>query len=158
MKYIKWLISDFEELFSALLIFVMSIFAFGNVISRYVISLPLNFTEELNVYFFVWLAFLGSAWASLKGSHMTVTLIYDKFPQIPRKVLYLLIQVVSLGFFAAVFYCGWVEVRDEIDLGAMTETLEVPTWWFTSSIPIGSALIIVRTIQKMARDLREKTY
>ena len=89
---------------------------------------------------------------------MTVTLIYDKFPQIPRKVLYLLIQVVSLGFFAALFYCGWVEVRDEIDLGAMTETLEVPTWWFTSSIPIGSALIIVRTIQKMARDLREKTY
>ena len=153
MKYIKWLISHFEELFSALLIFVMSIFAFGNVI-----SLPLNFTEELNVYFFVWLAFLGSAWASLKGSHMTVTLIYDKFPQIPRKVLYLLIQVVSLGFFAALFYCGWVEVRDEIDLGAMTETLEVPTWWFTSSIPIGSALIIVRTIQKMARDLREKTY
>jgi len=40
----------------------------------------------------------------------------------------------------------------------MTETLVVPVWWFTSSIPVGSALFIIRTIQKTAEDLKNGTY
>ena len=158
MKAIKFIFTHFEEAFSALLILVMSVFAFGNVISRYVISLPLNFTEELNVYLFVWLAFLGSSWASQQGSHMAVTLIYDKFPKSSRKVLYIAIQSVNVIFFAVLFYCGWLELADEIAIEAMTETLEVPMWWFTCSIPIGSALIIIRTIQKTVRDLKSGAY
>lgn len=158
VKIIKFIFSHFEEVFSSLLIFIMSVFAFANVVSRYVISLPLNFTEELNVYFFVWLAFLGSALASLNGSHMAVSLIYNKFPVLPRKILYIVIQAITIIFFTVLFYCGWLEVSDEIAIGAMTETLEVPVWWFTGAIPVGSLLIIIRTIQKTIKDLRTNAY
>ncbi len=158
MKSFLWCVDHLEEAFSALLILVMSTFAFINVISRYVIDLSLNFTEELNVYFFVWLTFLGSAWAARRGGHMAVNILYDVFPRKFRRFLYLLIQSVSIVFFIALGYCGYLEILDEIALDAMTETLVVPVWWFTSSIPVGSALFIVRTIQKTAEDLKNGAY
>ena len=136
----------------------MSTLAFLNVISRYVVHLPLNFVEELNVYLFVWLAFVGSALASRKGSHVVVNLIYNKFGKPTRKALYILIQLITVILFAALCYCGYAEVMDEIELGSMTETLVVPVWWFTASIPLGSILIVLRTIQKTVEDLKNGTY
>ena len=155
---IRWLFGHIEEAFAAFLVFLMSTLAFLNVISRYVVHLPLNFVEELNVYLFVWLAFVGSALASRKGSHVVVNLIYKKFPQAPRKILYILIQTISIVLFAAICYCGCMEVLDEIEMGSMTETLVVPVWWFTASIPVGSLLIAIRTLQKMISDLKNGTF
>ena len=60
---LRYLSKNFEKILTAIILFSMSSFAFINVISRYVVNLSLNFTEELNLYLFVWLAFLGSAWA-----------------------------------------------------------------------------------------------
>ena len=157
-KSFKWFLDHFEEVFGALLIFVMSLFAFINVISRYVVNLSLNFTEELNVYFFVWLAFFGSAWAAREGSHMSVSLIYDLFPKLGRKCIYILNQSISIALFLALGYCGILEIMDEIALNATTETIVVPVWWFTSSIPIGSALFIIRTFNKTKDDLRTGNY
>lgn len=158
MSIARWFLDHFEEVTSSMLLFIMSVFAFGNVLSRYVVNMPLNFTEELNVYFFVWLAFLGSAWAAREGAHMSVNMLYDLFPKPARKVLYVLIQFISIAFFVALGYCGYLEILDEIALNAMTETLVVPVWIFTSSTPIGSALFIWRTLQKTMEDLRNGTY
>ncbi len=157
-KTLKWMLNHFEEAFGALLIFLMAFFAFANVISRYVVNLSLNFTEELNVYFFVWLAFLGSSWAARDGSHMSVSMLYDLFPKAGRKVIYIAVQAVSMMLFLALGYCGVLEIMDEIALNATTETIVVPVWWFTGSIPIGSALFIVRTFFKTKRDLATGNY
>jgi|GEM_PF-916025 len=158
LNSVRWAMDHFEEAFSSVLIMIMSTFAFANVISRYVIDLSLNFTEELNVYFFVWLTFLGSAWAARVGGHMAVNILYDLFNKRFRLYLYLAIQVISVVFFVVLGFVGYVEVCDEVALHAMTETLVVPVWWFTGSIPIGSALCIFRTIQKTVEDLKERKY
>ena len=107
---------------------------------------------------FVWLAFLGSAWACRDGAHMSVSMVYDMFPKPVRAVLYALIQAVTVAFFIALGYCGYAEILDEIALNAMTETLVIPVWWFTSSIPIGSALIVLRTLQRTFEDFAHGTY
>lgn len=158
VKTLKWMLNHFEEAFGALLIFVMAFFAFANVMSRYVINMSLNFTEELNVYFFVWLAFLGSAWAARDGSHMTVSLLYDLFPKAGRRILYVLNQGISIALFLMLGYCGVLEIIDEIALNASTETIVVPVWWFTSSIPVGSALFIIRTFFRTKKCLAEHIY
>jgi TRAP-type C4-dicarboxylate transport system permease small subunit len=157
-KALKWTGGNFESAFGAILIFAMAFFAFVNVISRYVVNLSLNFTEELNVYFFVWLAFLGSALASREGSHMSISMIYDRFPRPCRAVLYVMAQGVAAALFAALGYCGVLEVMDEIAMKATTETMTVPVWWFTGSIPIGSALILLRTFIKTVKDLKSGNY
>lgn len=151
VKMLKWTLNHFEEAFAALLIFVMAFFAFANVISRYVINLSLNFTEELNVYFFVWLAFRD-------GSHMSVSLLYDLFPKAGRRVFYILNQGISIILFLMLGYCGVLEIMDEIALNATTETIVVPVWWFTGSIPVGSALFIVRTFFRTKKCLAEHSY
>lgn len=155
---LRYLSKNFEKILTAIILFSMSSFAFINVISRYVVNLSLNFTEELNLYLFVWLAFLGSAWACRDGAHMSVSMVYDMFPKPVRAVLYALIQAVTAAFFITLGYCGYVEILDEIALNAMTETLVIPVWWFTSSIPIGSALIVLRTLQRTFEDFAHGTY
>lgn len=152
------MLNHVEEIVGAILIFLMSFFAFANVISRYVINLSLNFTEELNVYFFVWLTFLGSSLAARDGSHMSISMFYDLFPKAGRKVLYLFNQGVCILLFLTLCYCGVLEVMDEMALNATTETIVVPVWWFTGSIPIGSALLVFRTLLRTAEDLKAGTY
>jgi TRAP-type C4-dicarboxylate transport system permease small subunit len=85
-------------------------------------------------------------------------MFYDLFPKGIRKILYLLTQATIIAFFIALGYCGYIEICDEIALNTITETMEVPVWWFTSSIPLGSALIVLRTLQKSAEDLRNGTF
>ena len=155
---LKWVLDHAEEFFGALLIFVMSFFAFANVISRYVVNLSLNFTEELNVYFFVWLTFLGSSIAAREGSHMSISMLYDLFPKAGRKALYIFNQSISMLLFLALGYCGVLEVLDEMALSATTETIVVPVWWFTGAIPVGSALLVFRIFLKTREDLKSGNY
>jgi len=152
------LINNIEDILSSLLIAIMSIFAFLNVISRHFISMPMNFAEELNVYLFVWLAFLGSARAVYTNTHLSVNLIYNLFSNRFRKYIYLCTQFVAIMFFASLAYCGYVEILDEIALNALTETLTVPVWLFTSSISFGSVLVIFRIVQRTYLDIKHATY
>ncbi len=155
---LTYVVFNIEDIFSCALLAVMSTFAFLNVLSRYVINLSLNFTDELNIYFFVWLTLAGTALAFRKGTHMCITVLYDRLPQKLRLVAFVLIQAVVLSFFAVLCYYGVLEVQDEMDLGAVTEALQLPLWMFTIGVPIGSFWIIIKVLHKGYHDLTSGEY
>ncbi len=135
----------------------MVFIAFINVITRYFIKYPLAFTEELEVNLFVWLVLLGSALAFRKGSHLCMGFIYEKFSPRIRRVLWAISVILSVTFFAILMYWGISEVRDEIALDVRSESLEIPVYYYTISIPLISALIIFRIIQKAIQDYKHNS-
>lgn len=155
---IKWLSEHFEEMGGAALLFIMAAIAFANVLTRYVINYSISFTEELTVYFFVWMTFLGLALAFRRGTQVRVTFFASKFSKPVRKALVIAAAIACVTFFAAMGYYGVLQVMDEIEMGAMTESMSLPVWWFSASIPVGSLLIVIRIIQKLAEDLRTENY
>jgi len=64
----------------------MTLVAFVNVVTRYVVRYSLAFTEEVVVSLFVWLTLLGTAIAFREGSHLAFEVLVDRLPAAGRRL------------------------------------------------------------------------
>jgi len=148
----------FEEILGSILVAVMVTISFVNVITRYFIRMSLSWSEEITVNLFVWVVMLGTAIAFKKGSHLGMEFIYERFPDRIKKVLFLLSAILSIAFFVVLGWLGAIEVKDEIDLCVITESLAIPVWYYTIAIPVFSVLVIFRILQNVVTSLRDHSY
>ncbi len=150
----KKILDHFEEILGSIILLVMAVITFANVITRYFIFHALSFTEEVTINMFVWLVMLGTAIAFKQNSHLSMTFIYDRFPPKWRKGFFFFSTGLSLLFFGLLAYLGYLEVRDEIDLGVTTESLAIPVYYYTIALPVFSVLICFRIAQSALETIR----
>lgn len=154
----RFIFAHFEELLGSLLLAAMAAIAFVNVIVRYCSSFSFAWTEELTVNFFVWVTLLGTARAFRDGTHLAMSIVYDSLPKKSRLSCYLSGCLLCIVFFGALVWTGAIEVMDEYELEAISESLGIPVWWYTIATPAFSLLIILRMLQRTRQDLRSGTY
>lgn len=148
-------VTDRLEEGTCVLIFgVMTVVAFANVITRYVIRYSLAFTEELVVSLFVWLTLLGTAIAFREGSHLAFTWLIERSPRAIRRLSLWVSTILSLVLFIALIYYGVLQIQNERLMGTTSEALAIPQWWYTAGIPVFGALVIVRILQAARRARR----
>lgn len=135
-----------EEGACVLLLGVMTLVAFVNVITRYLIRFSLAFTEELVVSLFVWLTLLGTAVAFREGSHLAFTFLVDRLPRPLRRLSIWLGAALGVALFALLIHFGLGQIRSERLLGTTSEALAIPQWWYTAGIPAFSVLVILRIL------------
>jgi tripartite ATP-independent transporter DctM subunit len=70
---IDYAIGVFSEAAGAALVLAETCILFAGVVSRYVFSKPLMWTDELANFLFLWLAMLGTVVALRRGAHMRLT-------------------------------------------------------------------------------------
>lgn len=150
------ILNKIEEIIGSLCMGIMVTVAFINVLARYFFKFSFAFTEELMIYLFVWATLMGASICFKQGSHIVVSVIYNKFGLRSRKALNLLSSSVSILFFSLLFYFSTLEILDEILLEVKTEAISIPVWWFTIAMPISSMLIIFRIAVNQYRELRTK--
>lgn len=154
----RYLETRFEEILGSVLLAVMVTIAFVNVIVRYCTSFSFAWTEELTVNFFVWVVLLGTARSFRDGGHLGMTLLYESLPRQIRRLCYWAAIIICIVFFGALCWTGSLEVVDEYELEAISESLGIPVWWYTSATPLFSLLIIYRMLQRAVADLRSGNY
>ena len=144
-----------EEVLAAALIAAMAILAMVNVVTRYLIQLPLAFTEELEVNAMVWLTLLGAASAFRKRKHLRLLFFTQKFSPLVRKVIERLVNLMAAALFCGLGYLGWLQLLDERLLEITSESLGYPQWVYTVAIPLGCALVVLRILQAEWRTFRK---
>ena len=77
----------------------MMILNFANVVSRYLLSTSIAFTEELTTNLFVWSCFIGAAAAAKRGAHLGFSLVVDSMPRLARRWVAVLVTLLTLGMF-----------------------------------------------------------
>lgn len=152
---LKTIFDHLEEILGALVMAVMVTLAFVNVITRYVIVYPLAFTEEITISMFVWVTLLGISIAFRKNAHLAVTFFNDLMPESVRKLFFFIANGMALALFALLAWLGFHQVMDEWELGAITDSLAIPSCVYSAGIPVFSVLIIIRITQFMVRTTRE---
>jgi TRAP-type C4-dicarboxylate transport system permease small subunit len=140
-----------EEGACAVLLAVMTVIAFVNVITRYLIRFSLAFTEELVVSLFVWLTLIGTAVAFREGSHLGFTVLVGRTPRPIRRAAIWLAAGLGVCLFAFLVYFGLGQIRMERSLGMTSEALAIPQWWYTAGIPVFGLLAIARIVQGAVR-------
>jgi len=147
-----------EEVLGAFIIFGMALLTFINVITRYVITYPLAFTEELTINMFVWITLLGVSMAFRKNAHLAVTVLYDKVPLGCKKLFFIISHALCIIFFLLLIRLGTGQFMDEWELHAISESLAIPTCIYSAGVPVFSVLVIVRILQSVRQTMHNQSY
>lgn len=120
------------------------------VVARYLVPLPLTFTEELARYLMIWVALLAVSSCISRREHIGVQVLFERLPAGVRRVLLALLDLLGIAFFAflALYGLGMVE------RGAKTFTMiyglskALPF----AALPVGAALATVQLLLVALRD------
>ena len=149
---------NFEELLGAVILAIMAVITALNVITRYAVTYPLAFTEEITVSLFVWVVLLGTSMAFKKSSNLAMTFLYNLMPLSARKLCFYLGTLLSIVFFALLIWLGSRQVLEEIALDVTTDSLAIPAASYSIGVPLFSLLIIVRIIQSARKTAAENSF
>jgi TRAP-type C4-dicarboxylate transport system permease small subunit len=122
---------------------VLSIFS--QVISRYCFSLPLVWVEEFATYSFIWLVFMGAAYALIEKRHLVVTTVTDCLPEKIQKILSVLMLLLILVFLIQVIRYGIKQYSLEGMQMTISLPLRLPRRWFYSLPFVISMMIMLFT-------------
>lgn len=152
---IRWFAEHLEEVLGAFLLGSMACLAFANVLARYLFHYPLAFTEELEVNSLVWLTMLGTAAAFRRNRHLRLIFFLQRLPTSIQRWLNLLMALVGVLLFIVLGCYGYLQILDERELEITSEALGIQQWYYTLSIPVGAALIILRLLGSTIKNWRE---
>ncbi|AKH99684.1 TRAP-type C4-dicarboxylate transport system, small permease component [Hoeflea sp. IMCC20628] len=97
---------------------------FLQIVSRYVFSLSLGWSEEVARLLFISIVFLGAAVLARQGQHLTVTVVVDLFGPRVRHLLFAIASGVGLVCSWYLVQGGWATMLREWD--QRTPALQLP--------------------------------
>ena len=108
---LRFLDEHFEAIIIVALMALMSVLIGVQVFMRYVMGASLSWSEELARYLFIWMTYLGVAYAVRKNAHIRVTMLTDKLPDHLKAWVSVFTGVIFAGFAVFVMYQGWFFVE-----------------------------------------------
>ncbi|WP_025164432.1 TRAP transporter small permease [Pseudomonas taeanensis] len=134
------LLGKVEGTLLGLAILALAAFAFANVFGRFVFSESIYFVEELNEFLMVLITFLGLGYVTRNGRHIRMTAIYDLLPAVAKKVLMIVIALVTAAIMFALAYFAFEYVAKTASRGRLTPALKVPL--YLSYVPVVLGFVI----------------
>ena len=140
-----------EESLVCVCLIVMTSLTFVNVVSRYVFSASLSFSEEITTYLFVLLSLLGAAIAAKRGAHLGLSILTDRVGPKTSRVLGIISMLFATVFSAIICYYGVLMALSQFNKGQLTAGTQLPEWIFGSFVPIGALFVTIRFAQNLFR-------
>ena len=126
------------------------------VFTRFVLSDPSSYTEELARYLLIWIGLIGAAYASGRQLHLAIDLLPQKLSGSRRVFLDIGIRIAVAAFAIAVLaYGGTQLVSLTLGLGQTSAALRLPIGWVYLAIPISGILIAWFALRDIRDLLRE---
>ncbi len=99
-------INWFVERICVALLVVLVLDVWLGVLVRYVIPLPLTFTEELARYLMIWMALLAVSSGIAHREHIGVEFVFGRLPAVVRRWLAVFFSALAFVFFLVLFLYG----------------------------------------------------
>lgn len=131
----------------------------AQVVSRRVLSMPLVIADEVSGYLLIILTFMGLAYALLKGDHIQVTLLTDRFHVRTRTRLRVAWCVIAVPYLSLLVFrtavLAWDSFRNQTFSVSATNVL---LWPIQAFVPLGLAVLLLQLLAELvlaARAARE---
>ena len=145
-----------EETIAGITIGLLALITFANVVVRYATNFSFAFTEEFSIFLMVFMALVGASSVMAKGGHLNIGFIVDRFPPPIRKKIRIVSTAIVGITFALLVILGARMAYDEYRFEVTSPGLGIPTWLYTTWLPILSLVILCRTVGVIIRIWREK--
>lgn len=147
----KWIDRILED-FTIALFSILCVVVFAAVVARYVLQNPLIWSEEVVIYLFTWVVFLGSTILYKDKKHISIGLVTQMLPRTLRNVLDIFGGFLILAFLILLLHQGYILFQMNADIPSIT--IPVPVGIATVSLPIMALLMIYYNIRHMIEKFR----
>ena len=130
-------IARIESVMLAAGVLLMALNTVANVVGRFVFQYSLFFSEELNRVLIILITFAGISYAARQGRHIRMSAIYDALPPKGRKILMIIIALVTAVFMFGLFYYSLQFILTQAGRGRVLPSLQIPVWITLVWVPIG---------------------
>lgn len=132
----------------------ITLLAFVNVLSRYLLHASLSWSVEIIVGLAVFLIMVGTSAAIRGGAHPDFSVLKDGAKGPLRAVVIIVIGIAMAGFLLLLMWLGMDMVTKQLGSGRATPGLGIPQWILSLAIPIGALMGVIRSIQITLSQLR----
>lgn len=151
-------ISAFCAAIAAIAVALITVLTVTEVFTRTIANKPLGWSVGfVEQYLMMAIAFFGTVTAYRAGAHVAVFTIFERLPNLARKLLLILtylILLITLGFLT---YSGAAAAQFAFSINdapppGMAE-LPWPTWWWKAIIPVACSLGFIVVAIDLVREL-----
>lgn len=137
---------------SQFVILAMMLTTCYDVVMRYVFARPTDWSVELNAALLIFITFLSAAELTKGDHHIKMEALYDILPPGAKKCIDFVMLVISLALCAILLWLGVkLTVTNYISGIATSGTFSLPMWIPYLCIPVGSFLMGLELLVKIAR-------
>ena len=123
------------------------------VVRRFGLSFSSVWGEEMARYMFIYLVWLGAAFAVKRRLHIRIDLLHN-FLSVRKKIATnIFSEIMTIGFCTFMFYLSIETFMVAVKFGVVTDGLRIPKAFFMFSTVLGFALILLRSIQRIISDI-----
>ncbi|MEL6508239.1 MAG: TRAP transporter small permease [Pseudomonadota bacterium] len=123
------------------------------VVVRFVLTVPLSWTEELVAALVIWMTFFGVIAVERKRSQIRVELLEDLLPPKPVAILYTFFDIAILACLLAIVIGGWHTLAET---GYQrTPALGIPINSLIAIVPLASIVLCVIVLRNAWLRLQE---
>jgi TRAP-type C4-dicarboxylate transport system permease small subunit len=131
----------FEKLVATICVVSMVFVLFLQVFTRYVLKVPLYWSEELARIILIWSVFLGANLAFRAGTHMRIDILSRKLPKSFRMVSNMIAKTTVTAFSVVLVVHGWDLSRKMMRI--IAPATGIPVGLIDLILPIFALLTII---------------
>lgn len=159
LKTITSLLDRVEKMlgyFLGFLMFAMVTDVSWQVVTRFVMSQPSSYTEEIARYLLVWIGILGAAYAYRRHAHLGLDVITRSLHGVKAVVVQKITDSFCLFFAVAVMVIGGLNLMNlTLELNQLSAALQIKVGYMYSVIPMSGLLIAMFAIERLLKPYAE---
>lgn len=131
------------EVFLVVLVSVLVVDVLWQVFSRYLLSSPSSFTDEMAGFLLIWVGVLGAAYVSGKKEHLAIDILLQRSPpQRKRRLQYLIHGLVFLFALFVMVVGGIILMYTRFVLEVKSAALQLPLGYVYIVLPVSGLIIM----------------
>lgn len=148
-----------DKVMSTTLIFLMAVIVIDilwQVFSRYVLSSPSSYTDELAGYLLIWTGLMGAAYVCGQKEHLAIDILLQRSKRKTKFRLEMFIYMLTIVFALCVMVIGgiWL-VYTRFILEVTSASLEINLGYVYLVLPLSGLLIIYYSIDNAMHTAKE---
>jgi TRAP-type C4-dicarboxylate transport system permease small subunit len=142
-KRISECLNTFMKTLTGLMLVAMTVIVTIQIIFRIFFS-ALSYTEEMTRYLLVWSSLFAASVAYKQGSHIAVTFLIEQSKDNLRKIMAIIINLLSILFFIIAIYYGLQLINMQIF--QTSPALLIPMRYVYLCIPISFSVMLFHSL------------
>lgn len=149
MQALRKVLNKIMNVLAGVSLIAMVVLTCWQVFTRYILSNPSTWSEELVGYLFAWASLFGASLITGERGHMNIPVVVEKMPAGAQKFFAVLGELIALAFSVIILVYGGYKIT-LLAMGQMTSSLGVAVGVFYVTMPVCGIINVLYTILNIA--------